>query len=188
MSDGELFMLRAEFDQPALMRFAHRNGFDLRFTDGGYILHAALGALFGDAAPRPFVARGARSRRLTLLGYASHDHRELGDRARALADPLVADAVDLASLCSKPMPATWRAGALYRFEARVCPLVRISGRSSHEDSREVDAFIHQCLRVGAETLVDRQEVYRGWLAGELGRAGAAQMREARLLRFRDRQS
>ncbi len=183
MSDAPLFMLRAEFDQLALMRFADRTGLNLRVADGGYILHAALAALFGDAAPRPFVTRDDRARRLTLFGYASSGHRELVDRARALADPLATAAVDLESICSKPMPLGWRAGALYRFETRVCPIVRISGRSAGEQPREVDAFIHRCLRAGADTFVDRQAVYRTWLAAELARGGAARMQEARLVRF-----
>ncbi len=184
MSDAPIFMLRAEFDQPALMRFAVRSGLNLRIADGGYILHAALRALFGDAAPLPFVVHDCRARRLTLFGYTLCSHRELVDRARATADPLATSAVDLESICSKPMPDTWRSGASYHFETRVCPVVRISGRAAGEKPREVDLFIHRCLRVGPDTFVDRQAVYREWLAGELGRGGAARMRDARMVRFR----
>jgi CRISPR system Cascade subunit CasE len=183
MSNLPLFMLRAEFDQLALMRFADRSGLNLRIADGGYILHAALGALFGDAAPRPFVVRDSGSRRLTLLGYASSGHHELAERARALADPLAAETVNLDSMCSKQMPSAWRAGALYHFETRVCPVVRISGRSAGEQPREVDVFIHRSLQVSAETLLDRQVVYGEWLARELARDGAARICETRLVRF-----
>lgn len=49
--------------------------------------------------------------------------------------------------------------------------------------REVDAFLHQCWRQGPKTLVDREDVYRQWLATELGRGGAARLPEARLVRF-----
>lgn len=183
MFDMPLFMLRAEFNQLELMRFADRTGLNLRVADGGYILHSVLGALFGDAAPRPFLVRDNGARRLTLLGYASSSHRELSDYARALADPLAVASVDLDSICSKPMPSAWRAGALYRFETRVCPVVRISGRSAGEKPREVDVFLHRCLRDGPDTIVDREAVYREWLARELARGGAARMREARVVRF-----
>ncbi|MBV8455542.1 MAG: type I-E CRISPR-associated protein Cas6/Cse3/CasE [Acetobacteraceae bacterium] len=183
MFDTPLFMVRAEFGQQPLMRFADRTGLNLRVADGGYILHAALAALFGDAAPRPFLVRDIGARRLTLLGYASSSHHELSDRARALADPLAVDTIDLDSICSKPMPSAWRAGALYRFETRVCPVARISGRSAGEKPREVDVFLHRCLRVSDETLVDREAVYREWLARELARDGAASLREARIVRF-----
>jgi CRISPR system Cascade subunit CasE len=186
MSNESLFMLRAEFDELALMRFADRSGLNLRVADGGYILHAATRALFGDAAPRPFAARDDRARRLTLYGYASVDHHELAERARALADPLALDALVPDSLCSKAMPAAWRAGALYRFTARVCPIVRISGRAGGEGPRETDAFLHQCLRAGPDVFVDRQAVYRDWLARELARDGAARLPrigEVRLTRF-----
>jgi CRISPR system Cascade subunit CasE len=183
MSDAQLFMVRAEFDQPALIRFAAHSSLPLRLLDDGYVLHAATRALFGDAAPRPFVVRPANGRRLTVLGYAGRDHRALVELARATADPLAVSAVDLDSLCSKAMPSSWRAGAVYGFEARVCPVVRISGRAAGGRPRETDAFIHQCLRVGAGIAVDRQEVYREWLAGELGRGAAARMRRAKLVRF-----
>jgi CRISPR system Cascade subunit CasE len=184
MFDTPLFMLRAEFDQLKLMRFADRTGLNLRVADGGYILHAALGALFGDAAPRPFLIRDSGARGLTLLGYASSSHRELHDRARALADPLAVASVDLDGICSKQMPSAWRAGALYRYQTRVCPVVRISGRSASEKPREVDVFLHRCLRVGLDTFVDREAVYREWLARELARDGAAIARETRVVRFR----
>jgi len=183
MADTPLHMLRAEFEQPALMRFADRTGLNLRIADGGYVLHAALRALFGDAAPSSFVVRDGRARRLTLFGYASCDHRELIDRARAMADPLAVAAIDLGSICSKPMPSEWRSGALYRFETRVCPVVRISGRMGGEKPREVDAFIHRCLRVGPDTFVDRHEIYRQWLEREIGRGGAARMRDAQVARY-----
>ncbi|HVB81360.1 MAG TPA: type I-E CRISPR-associated protein Cas6/Cse3/CasE [Candidatus Binataceae bacterium] len=183
MSDAPLFMFRAEFDQPALMRFAHYSGLNLRIADGGYVFHAALRALFGDAAPRPFVVCDGRARRLTLFGYTSSSHRELDDHARALADPLAIAAIDLESICSKVMPNAWSSGAFYRFETRVCPVVRISGRSTGEKPREVDAFIHRCLRVGPDTLVDRHAVYREWLARELARDGAARLGQTRLVRF-----
>jgi CRISPR system Cascade subunit CasE len=183
MSNTPLFMLRTEFDQQALMRFANRTGLNLQIADGGYIMHAALSALFGDGAPRPFVVRDSGSRRLTMLGYASSSHHELAERARALADPLAAETMELDAMCSKQMPSAWRAGALYRFETRVCPVVRISGRSAGETPREVDVFIHRCLRVSAETLLDRQAIYGEWLARELARDGAARICETRLVRF-----
>jgi CRISPR system Cascade subunit CasE len=187
MFDQSIFMLRAEFDQLALMRFAARTGLNLRVADGGYILHAVLAALFGDAAPKPFVVRDNGARRVTLLGYASRGHRDLSDRARALADPLAVAALSIDSMCSKAMPSVWRAGTLYRFETRVCPIVRTSGRSTGEKPRELDAFLHRCLRVGDDSLVDREAVYREWLARELGRDGAALLRETRVVRFQRQQ-
>jgi CRISPR system Cascade subunit CasE len=183
MFDLPFFMVRAEFDQLALIRFADRTGLNLRIADGGYILHAVLAALFGDAAPRPFLARDSGTRGLTLLGYTSSSHRDLSDRARTLADPLATAAIDLSAMCSKPMPSAWRAGTLYRFETRVCPVVRMSGRSAGERPREVDVFLHRCLGISADTVVDREAVYREWLAREFARDGAAQMRETRVARF-----
>ncbi|HVN89183.1 MAG TPA: type I-E CRISPR-associated protein Cas6/Cse3/CasE [Candidatus Binataceae bacterium] len=175
MSDSPLFMLRAEFDELALSRFAARAGINLSVADGGYILHTALAALFGEAAPRPFAVRDERARQLTLYGYSTEDHRSLSERARALADPLAAATIDFESFCSKAMPSNWRAGARYRFESRVCPIVRISGRSRGEQPSETDAFLYRCLREGPAVKVNRQTVYRDWLEKEIGRYGAARL-------------
>jgi CRISPR system Cascade subunit CasE len=179
MSDA-VFMIRAELDQLGLARFAGRTSLG-HIEDGGYIVHAALAALFGELAPRPFVVRDGP--RLALLGYASSGHRQMIEQAQAVADPLAIGAIDLASMCSKAMPSAWRAGAVYRFETRVCPVVRTSGRSSGQGPREVDAFLHRCLRVGADTLVAREVVYGEWLARELARDGAAKLREPCMIRF-----
>ncbi len=185
MSDGQQFcMVRAEFDEASLFRFAAHFGMPLGFVDTGYMVHGVLRALFGDAAPAPFGVTAARSRRLVMLGYGPADHRELAERARAAADPLALAVLDLASLCSKPMPVEWRAGALWRFEASICPVVRISGRSTGEASREVDAFLHRCWREGPQVKVDRATVYRDWLGNELNRDGAARVVDARMVRFR----
>lgn len=184
MSEAPLFMTRAEFDQPSLLRFAARSGIPLRFVDSGYMIHALLRALFGDTAPAPFVATPARSDRLVLLAYGAADHRELAERAQAAADPLALAVLDRNSLCSKPMPADWRAGGRWRFEARVCPVARLSGPAAGETPREVDTFLQCCWRAGPHTKVDREGVYREWLAAELNRGGAARLLDARMVRFR----
>ncbi len=183
MFEEQLFMVRAELDQVALLRFAERTHLSLRTLDDSYVVHAALKALFGESAPKPFITQRGRGHRLTLLAYAGHDHRDLADRALALADPLAVATLDLASMCSKPMPSRWRTGAIYRFETRVCPVVRISGRARGEDPREVDAFIHRCLQVGADIRLNREAIYREWLERELGRDGAARTLDAQLARF-----
>lgn len=184
MSDAQLHMLRAELDQHSLFRFAAKSGLPLRLLDTGYLVHALLRALFDKAAPQPFVLHEHRASKVTLFGYSRTDHRELAERARALADPLALAALDLASLCSKLMPAAWRTGLAFRFESRVCPVVRVSGRARREDSREVDAFLHRCWREGEGAVIERESVYRDWLAAELNRGGAARLLEARMTRFR----
>ena len=176
-----LFMIRAELDPFGLARFAGRMGLG-HVEDGGYIMHAVLRALFGDLAVRPFVVHEGL-RRLVLLGYGASDHHRMAEQAKAAADPLALEAIDLASMCSKTMPSSWRAGAIYRFETRVCPIVRMSGRSIGEEPREVDAFLHRCLQVGRDTPVDRELVYRDWLARELTRNGVAKLLNSRVIRF-----
>jgi CRISPR system Cascade subunit CasE len=183
VADEPLFIVRAEFLESALFRFAAATGLALRVADGGYIMHAALSALFGDAAPKPFTIASHHGDRRVLLGYSVTDHANLVERARALADPLILDAIDLNSLCSKRMPIQWRARSVFRFTARCCPVVRISGRSHNEAPREADAFLHRCWRSGEAVSVDREHVYREWLQAQLGRDGAASLLYANLVRF-----
>lgn len=182
MSERELFMLRAEIDQLSIMRFARHSGLPLQRVDGGYIVHALLRALFDSAAPRPFLLRDDH-RRLVLFAYCHTDHRQLAERARALADPLALAALNLESLCSKSMPTEWRAGATYHFETRICPIVRTNLRLADKSSREADAFLQRCWREGKDVSVDREEVYRDWLERELARSGAARLVETRIMRF-----
>ena len=183
MADEPLFMVRAEFLESALFRFAAATGLALRIADGGYIMHAALRALFGDAAPKPFTITSRRGDRGVLLGYSAAGHASLVERAQALADPLILEAIDLNSLCSKRMPVQWRAEAVFRFTARCCPVVRTSGGSSSGSPREADAFLHQCWCSGEAVRVDREHVYREWLQAQLGRDGAASLLHANLVRF-----
>lgn len=181
-TDTPLFMVRARFDHLRLLRFARAIGLPLPMVDDGYVMHAALRALFADSAPQPFAAQsgGAHS---ALLGYCSADNGELLDRARAAADPIAFSALDADSLCSKRMPDDWRPGAVYRFETRVCPVARLKAASGQKRGTEMDLFLNRCLRAGDGNPVDRESVYREWLAAELSRDGAARLRDSRMIRF-----
>jgi CRISPR system Cascade subunit CasE len=184
VSDQTLFMVQAQFDRLRLLHFGRSQNLDLEVVDDGYLVHAALVALFGDAAPKPFVIRAVGSDRvLTTLGYCSCDADQLRETARLKADPVVYNACDIEALATKALPAAWASGALFGFETLVCPTVRLSGRSDGRGPREVDVFLQSCWRAGPSTPVDRGAVYGRWLAGELGRGGAAWLRRADLVRF-----
>ncbi len=184
MADTPLFMVRMEIGQLELSRFAVKSGIPMTPFDVGYAVHALTSEAFGKLAPRPFAFTSHGNRHLTLLGYTTCDHERLADELRQTAPPLASSAINLASLSSKPMPETWPAGALYRFEVRVCPVVRLSGRADGTKPREVDAFLRECWQVDRQQPVDRAEVYRRWLERELARLDAARLEQARLVRFR----
>jgi CRISPR system Cascade subunit CasE len=75
------------------------------------------------------------------------------------------------------------------FEARICPVSRLSASSVRSASYgrragETDCFLSACLAAGTAVRVDREQVYVRWLARELARGGAAKMLSLRMLAFR----
>ncbi len=173
----ELHLHRWVLDGRAVLAFAkaqrllgHRGD-----VDHGYIAHAALQAVFGEASPKPFVAEddltpAAPGRAdLPLLAYSPQAHDALRERARREHLPLV----QWERSSSKPVPPI-EAGSELGFTAKTSPTVRTrSAAPGHEGSgrdhaREVDAFLAACFRAGEGVAVDRAAVYRDWLARELG--------------------
>jgi CRISPR system Cascade subunit CasE len=161
-------------------------------VDHGYITHAALQAVFGDAAPKPFVAEddlapaGPGRADLALLAYSPHSHDALRERARREHLSLV----QWERSSSKPVPPI-EAGTELGFTAKASPTVRTRRAApGHEGSgrghaREVDAFLAACVRAGDGVPVDRAAVYQEWLARELGgpTGGAASLGDFSLLGF-----
>ena len=187
-----LHLISMGVDPRALAIFAAARR--LSDDDGGYALHAALAARFGEAAPRPFRFLPDHGRGPHLLGYTA-------DRS-ALEEATALPAVDdlLTDLFAPPriraMPDTWRSGARYGFEVRVRPVVRF-GKSVRADraerphawqrkAGEIDAFVSACERAVAQgddtASVDREAVYTQWLRSRLGEA--ATLEEAALRLFR----
>lgn len=192
-----LHLVQLELDAARLYAFARRMRLPTYQLDDGYAVHALLAALFDHGAresdtvaPKPFHlcvevdadGRRVAGRRLRVLGYAKTSHEALRERAERFADPVAWGVCDLERLASKPMPAL-PTGARLGFTARVCPVRRIAKRGPMTRERaEVDAFLAKSWAVGADVALDREEVYREWVAEELDKAGA-KLESARLARF-----
>ena len=177
-----LQLVRLSLDPRALAAFAVANG--ASDDDGGYALHLALRRRYGEAGPQPFRLMEGRGGAMSLLGYTA-DGGGLQDAA-ALPS---ADA-DLDHVFGPPelraMPREWREGARYRFDLRARPVVRFGGRVREaraardgawlnrggRAAQEVDAFVAACERAGEGVPVDREAVYRDWLARRLAPAAA----------------
>lgn len=176
MSDP-LHMLRAAPDRPRLAMWAA--GQHLLGRDGelGYALHAALRAAFGELAPAPFRLYERRPRHRgeperddsVLYAYSQYPAPALKEHARALADPMLWEALDLDRLGGKPMPTAFSAGQRLGFEVRVRPVRR---RERPDGTFERDVFLIACDRVPAEAAVARAEVYAAWLDERLLAGGA----------------
>ena len=146
--------------------------------DAGYLLHAALRAAFGMLAPQPFASfAGDAARPLKILGYGTADEEALRAALETPREPILAKLFPARSIHSKLMPTSYRAGAVYAFEVRACPIVR-TRRPDGSGSRELDVFLHRCLAMPDEPL-RRETVYVEWLQAKLaeggGRATAARV-------------
>lgn len=198
---NELFLVRLPVDMRVFTTWAlGRNYLNTPPGDGrgrpqeaelGYALHAALLALFGTQAPRPFTIppvgrRGLRhgvvraeshGSTLELLGYASAPVETLHVLAQ-LADDELRDAIDWKGARSKPMPARWPEHLRLRFDLRACPVRRIIKPFTtrvHSDlppatrnkGAEVDAYEVAAARRGDVSETSRDEIYIEWLGERL---------------------
>lgn len=180
-----LHMIRLRLLADRLVDLGRRRHLPLGEVDSGYLVHCQLRELFGEAAPGPFAVTDGRGRFVTVLGYAAADEAALRERAEAFADPAIYAAVDWSTFSGKAMPATWAAGRRLGFEVRACPVVRMaSAGPRHRKGAEVDAFLARCFRVDPTEKVDREAVYRDWLAAQLARQGGARVTSARVTAFK----
>ncbi len=182
---GPVHMVRVAVRADRLAELARRLRLPLRDSDDGYIVHAMLKGLFGDLAPKPFAVQETRARWVSVLGYTEVSHEALSDWAQAYADPWFHGACDWENLSSKELPTSFAPGRRLGFALRMCPVVRKAKDSEFaRRGAEVDAFLDHCWRVGPDVAVARADVYRGWLAGELGRRGGATLVEFQMEGFR----
>lgn len=204
-----LYLIDLRPDPAALIRFAEDQGIDPRKDeDLGYAAHAWLTALFGQEAPKPFrLLQDRRNLRPPrLLAFSRLGGRQLAERAETWAEQAaeakraehgpesaeydkarksVGVAAQARLICplrddipSKAMPERWRAGRRLGFELLACPVSRLGKNEDdvyRRHRRERDEL--------GEAPDSRAEVYRAWLARQLG--GAATLLDCRLDGFRN---
>lgn len=174
-----LSLVRLRPDMTAFYRVAARRGFLPPGDDPGYALHAALTAVFGAAAPRPFILRSTAGG-AELLGYSLASADELmALSAVALGGAMVDLAMPLlmAPPEVRPMPVIWPSGLRLGFQVRVRPVVRMRPEGRGGGHREVDLYTHADIRSqtkanGTRSWPTRQEAYSMWLRERLERDGA----------------
>jgi len=180
----DLRMIRLRLEAPRLFDLARRRKLPSRVHDPGYVVHCQLKELFGDDAPAPFSVIEGAGRWLTVLAYTKRAAADLVDHARSFADPSAVAACDLSTLVDKVLPVEWPSGKRLGFEVRVCPIVRLSaavqvpGGPTIREGAEVDAFLARCWKTSGP--VEREEVYRDWLAKEIERRGGIKVLSARV--------
>ncbi|MDR5857055.1 type I-E CRISPR-associated protein Cas6/Cse3/CasE [Caballeronia sp. LZ062] len=183
-----LNLIHCQPDSHKFGLWASRHGVLPSGGDLGYALHAALQAVFGPLAPKPFYYRDARA---GLIAYSSHSADALREASALCAAPELADALGLdagprsAGLNIRALPTQWQAGRVLGFEVRVRPTRR---REDGEDGekkrvRERDAFLVACSQRPEDDDLRRELVYAEWLNEQFQSTGAASLVEARMTRF-----
>lgn len=180
-----LYMLRLHLSAPRLMEHGRRRQLPLRHVDDGYLVHSALGELFGASAPTPFALASTRGRSVEVLAYSDQSAGDLREYAAAFADPAVHSICDWSRFHAKPMPASWHKHWRLGFAVRVCPVVRASGDGARRrKGAEVDAFLARTERAQQEDSVTRESVYKDWFSSEIERRGGARILSCGLVAFR----
>lgn len=177
-----LHLLRLRPDPRRLAMAAARRRFLPPGGDLGYALHAALAALFGAEAPRPFAWR-EEGPRAELLAYTG-----LPERLAALAAlPHSDEGADLATalrpdtLELRPLPERWPQGLRLGFTVRIRPVVRARPQGRKGGHDEHDVYAHAKVNGALADGETREDVYRRWLSRELARGCAAELDAATLI-------
>ncbi len=208
---GRLHMIYLPIGSRDLAAFGRAHGLGGAWhrtePDQGYMLHALLAALFGELAPKPFVVerpespavhQSADRRRdlLPVLAYSAALPEALTARADA-ADAEARACVDWRRFAGRPMPTMFEPGTRLHFAVTACPVVRVArGATDRKPGSEVDAYLAALDRIGrtAESqpaflgdprpVLDRAEVYAGWLKQRLVAVQAAHLLSARVVKTR----
>jgi CRISPR system Cascade subunit CasE len=164
VTEEKVHLVKVPLRADRVAAIARRRQVPVRDLDADYLAHCLLRELWQDAAPAPFLLKG-NGRVIDVLGYSRAGRDALIDRARTFGDPAVLDAIDdLDAVAVKEMPRL-ETGRRVGFRVRACPVVRLAkGRCDHRAGAEIDAFLARCFELGPSQKVDRQEVYRAWLA------------------------
>jgi CRISPR system Cascade subunit CasE len=189
-------MVQLYLDPRRLVQLGKMQGLPLARTDTNYLVHCALGELFGDAAPKPFVvdddprtvqstARHHGGRSVRVLGYADEDADTLRHEAKLSPNPTIANLYDADRLDAHEMPASFREGRRLQFELRACPVVRKAsagkGVNQNGETRtwdegdELDAFLAKAWTRPEENDLNREQVYRDWLERQCEIRGGAEV-------------
>lgn len=194
-------MVQLYLDPRRLVQLGRMLHLPLARTGTNYLVHCALGELFGDDAPQPFcvdddprtvqqTAEQRPDRHVRVLGYAEADDAALCEAAKLCPNPTVYDVCDWDRLAAKPMPDMLPEGTRLGFELRACPVVRkaSAGRTSSGKSwskgQELDAFLSRVWEIDDRSVkVEREDVYRTWLERQLEIRGGAEVDTFAMTRF-----
>jgi len=197
-------MVQLYLDPRRLVQLGKMQGLPLARTDTNYLVHCAIGELFGDAAPKPFyvdddprtvqdTANHHAGRHVRVLGYADDDADTLRHEAKLTPNPTIGNLYDPDRLDAHEMPASFREGRRLQFELRACPVVRkaSAGEGVNQQGKtrtweagdELDAFLAEAWTRPEDEDLSREQVYREWLARQFKVRGGAEPETIAMTRF-----
>jgi len=192
----DLHMVQLGLDAKGLTTLGKMLHLPLDRVDTGYLVHCALGELFGDDAPQPFsIENDAQNgRQVRVLGYTAENIDTLQSYARMDASPTVYEDIPVWDRCAaKPMPDTFPEGMALQFELRACPVVRKAsageGVNQNGETRtwdegdELDAFLAEAWTRPEDEDLSREQVYRDWLTRQFDLRGGAEPQAIGMTRF-----
>lgn len=182
-----LHLLRLPFDGRALTALGVAQGHvgDRFAVDSGYLVHAGLKAVLGEAAPKPFLIEHEDRDPLPVLAYGSRSLAELRRLAEAGEH---ARLVRWEAAVERELPLPLAPGRRLGFTVTACPTVCIArGVGAFDPGSEQDAYVAWLRRQGfpderRRDPEERARVYLDWLAARLG--PAARIETARLAALR----
>lgn len=197
-----LHMIQLFLDPRRLVQLGKMQGLPLRTTDTNYLVHCALGELFGEESPKPFFVdddprpvqeTGTRDRFVRVLGYAGKPAEDLREEALLCHNPTVHAMCDWDRYAGKAMPESLPAGRRLGFDLRCCPVVRkgsageglnAQGQTRQwREGQELDAFLSEAWEAGPDADLDREAVYIDWLRHQLDVRGGAEVESVGVERF-----
>jgi len=186
------YMTQLALNAKGLTALGRMKRLPLRKTGTPYLVHAALGELFGDDAPKPFsIETNSGERAVRILGYTGAPKDDLQTQAQIGATPTVYEICDWEQVATKAMPDALPEGMHLGFEMRACPVIRKSsagevetrnGTRSWSEGEEVDAFLNEAWHHPDEDLT-RESVYADWLRRQFDIRGGARVESVRMERF-----
>jgi CRISPR system Cascade subunit CasE len=197
-----LHMVQIYLDPRRLVQLGKMMKLPLRSTDTNYLVHCALGELFGDDAPKPFFVdddprsiekTGTSDRFVRVLGYAAASKEELREEARLCHNLTVSEMCDWDRFGGKKMPERLSEGRRLGFDLRCCPIVRkgSAGQGMNaqgevrtwREGQELDAFLSAAWEAGPDADIDRESAYVDWLKHQFDVRGGAEIESAGVERF-----
>ncbi|WP_179862366.1 type I-E CRISPR-associated protein Cas6/Cse3/CasE [Longibacter salinarum] len=197
-----LHMVQLFLDPRRLVQLGKMMKLPLRSTDTNYLVHCALGELFGDDAPKPFFVdddprpveeTGDRDRFVRVLGYAEMPDEDLEAEARLCPNPTIHSMCDWDRFDSSDMPRRLAVDRCLEFHLRCCPIVRKGsagqGKNAEGEVRtwregqELDAFLSAAWEAGPDAEIDRESAYVDWLKHQFDVRGGAEIESAGVERF-----